>query len=110
MTTVDRETVTSPRESSPGTVRVFVMDDTEERLVRIEARLTVELGLVDPETLANCLKKQKLDYRKRNTLPRLWKLFRELDVLSADDDERVRALARSRVTPRAGELEEPAAV
>ena len=45
MTTVDRETVTSPRESSPGTVRVFVMDDTEERLLRIEERLKVELGL-----------------------------------------------------------------
>ena len=45
ITTVDRESVTSPRESPRRTAwAFFVMDELEQRLLRIEERLKVELG------------------------------------------------------------------
>lgn len=94
-------------------VRYYVVRKAD----KLYGKVARERGLVDAETIANCLKKQKLDFTRRHVLVRLSKLLLDIDALTLAEDQQIReeVIRRDRATseaarpPAAADASPPAA-
>jgi hypothetical protein len=72
---------------------------------RIYGRLAIEKGYADADTVRHCLARQHDEFFKRKKLVRLSKLLLGLDALTAEQDQDLRTLVISRLSPEESEHE-----
>lgn len=74
-------------------VRYYVVRKADKRYAtEAESR-----GIVDHDTVVNCLNKQKLDFTQRNRLARLSKLLLEIEAITLEQDAVLRDAVIERV-------------